>query len=159
MLSVLLAILATVSLAWAAPASQQEVTCAFADGRGMRVQYTPVDYKLQDGEVWTPGNQPVALFLDTGVTIAGNTLPAGAYGVYVEPEKHDWKLIVNQSAKGAAEYDNHKDVVRAAMDAGDLGHKVQEPQFALGHTGPSQCTLRIYAGSTMAWEDIQERGK
>lgn len=137
----------------------QEVTCSFEDGHSIRLQYFQEPYALRKAEAWTPGNKPVALFLDTDISIGGAVLRVGAYGLYILPDKKAWTLIVNKSAKGGREYDKTQDLARLQMESGDLGHQVEVPQLALAHTAPAQCSLRIYAGSTMAWGEIKEAGK
>jgi DUF2911 family protein len=157
MFRVLIVIFAVLCLAGAIPARKQETTCAFADGKGMRIQYAPGPYNLKNGAIWTPGNQPMTLFLDTSVSIGGVSVPVGAYGIYVVPKKDHWTFIVNRSARPASGYDYGGDIVRATMGSGDLGHKVDHPQIAFVHIAPSQCNVRVYAGSTMAWEEIKEK--
>jgi hypothetical protein len=145
---------------WSAPeTAEQEVNCSFEDGHSIRLQYSPEPYALRKAEAWTPGNKPVALFLDTGISIGGVVLPVGAYGLYILPDKKAWTLIVNKSAKGGSDYDKTQDLARLQMESGDLGHQVAVPQLALAHTAPAQCSLRVYAGSTMAWGEIKEAGK
>lgn len=146
----------SIAAAAAAPATQQR-TCTFANGRGMRIQFAAEPYDLNDGRIWTPGDQPAALFLDTSVTIEGVVLPVGAYGVYLLPRKEHWTLIVSKSTKPATEYDSKGDIVRATMGSGDLGHKVDRPKIALVHVSPTQCNIRVYAGSTMAWEEVKQK--
>jgi hypothetical protein len=157
MFRVLVAILAVSCLAGVASAQKQETTCAFANGKGMRIQYAPEPFHLKNGEVWTAGNQPMALFLDNSVTIEGVSVPVGAYGIYVLPDKDHWTFILNRSARPASDYDSGQDIVRAHMGTGDLGHKMDHPQIALVHISPSQCNVRVYAGSTMAWEEIKQK--
>jgi len=154
--AVLILLVAGTSLVWAGQDNLQEVTCAFEDGHGMRLQYVPQQYKLDNGHVWTPGDQAMALFLDTSVSIEGVTLPVGAYGLYVLPQKGHWQLIVNRTAAKATEYDSKNDVVRTTMGSSHLDQKVERPQLVLVHIAPSQCNLRVYAASTMAWEEMKE---
>lgn len=154
--AVLILIVAGSSLVWAGADDMQEVTCAFEDGHGMRLQYTQQSYRVDNGHVWTAGNQAMALFLDTSISIEGVTLPVGAYGLYVLPEKGHWQLIVNRTATKATEYDSKNDVVRTTMGSSHLDHKVDHPQLVLVHMAPTQCNLRLYADSTMAWEETKE---
>ncbi|HKT24350.1 MAG TPA: DUF2911 domain-containing protein [Terriglobales bacterium] len=155
--AVLILMVAGTCFIWAAgPDNLQEVTCAFEDGHGMRLQYAQQQYDVDNGHVWTPGNQAMALFLDTSVSIEGVTLPVGAYGLYVLPEKGHWQLIVNRTAAKATAYDSKNDVVRTTMGSSHLDHKVERPQLVLVHIAPTQCNIRLYADSTMAWEETNE---
>jgi hypothetical protein len=122
----------------------------------MRIHYVREPYRVKSGEVWTPGNKPVALFLDTSVTVGTTVLPVGAYGVYFLPDRKSWTLIINKSSKGGGEYDKTQDLVRVPMESGNLGHDVGLPQLAFAHEAPLQCNLRLYTGSTMAWGEIRE---
>jgi hypothetical protein len=45
------------------------------------------------------------------------------------------------------------------MGSSKLEHKVDVPEIALVHPSRSQCNVRIYAGSTLAWEEINEKLK
>lgn len=154
---ILTLIIASNCFIWGAgPDNLQEVTCAFEDGHGMRLQYAQQQYDVDNGHVWTPGNQAMALFLDTSVSVEGVTLPVGAYGLYVLPEKNHWQLIVNRTAGKATEYDSKNDLVRTTMGSSHLDHKVDRPQLVLVHIAPTQCNIRVYADSTMAWGEMKE---
>ncbi len=157
MLRLLIAVLSLTCLCSPQLPDTQEVTCTFQDGHGMRIEYTPGDYELRSGKIWTPAGQPIALFLDTAVAIDNVSLPVGGYGIYILPGPKSWMLIVNKSARPAAQYDSKQDLVRANMDFGDLGHKVDSTKIALLHMAPTQCNIRIYAGSTMAAGEMHEK--
>jgi len=106
--------------------------------------------------VWTPGNLPISLFLDTSVSIGDAVLPAGAYRLYILPEKKIWTLLVNKSVKGAEQSDKTKEMVRVVMGSGDLGHEEPAPKVAFAQVAPTQCNIRVYDGSTMAWAETRE---
>jgi hypothetical protein len=153
-------LIAAINLAFAAgEPAVQETVCSFADGKGMRVQYTPLEFKLRNGEPWTPGDKPLTLFTDTPITLGNTPLPAGAYGLYLVPEKQTWTLVVNKTAKPGQQADKSQDIVRAPMQSGDLGHNIGTPQVTLVHPAQTQCSLQVYAGSTLAWADFKEQGQ
>lgn len=156
MFRLLAAIIALCAVAWAAPGSPEQSTCTFTDGGSLRVEYTPEPSPMKNGEVWTPGNQPVVMFLDTPVKVENVSLPIGAYGLYILPEKGRWKLIVNRYFKPGSEYDAKGDIVRAAMASSALSRPVDRPQLSLVHPAPSQCELQVSAGSVIAWKEIAE---
>lgn len=156
MLRLLAAIIALCAVAWAAPGSPEQSTCTFTDGGSLRVEYTPEPSPMKNGEAWTPGNQPVVLFLDTPVKIENVSLPIAAYGLYILPGKGRWTLIVNRYFKPGSEYDPKGDIVRTTMESSTLSRPVERPQVAVVHPAPSQCELQVYAGSVMAWKEIDE---
>ena len=66
-------------------------------------------------QVWRAGaNENTVLTVSTPVTVGGQQLPAGAYGLHVIPTKNDWTIILNKesTAWGSFFYDQTTDAVR-----------------------------------------------
>jgi hypothetical protein len=134
--------------------------CTFEDGKEISIRYNPVSYakeKLQYGKLWAPGGEPMVLFSPAELALENATLAAGAYSVYIIPDKKKWTLIVNKGVGADNKYDQQKDVVRASMDLGSLGDPATELQLTLAHTAPKQCNLRVYYGKDGAWTDFNEK--
>ena len=84
------------------------VACEFQDGKQMSVRYplgiTVRTEKPRMGQLWTPGGSPLVLFTQTDLMLAGNVIPAGAYFMYVIPDKHKWTLVVNRNVTGGESF-------------------------------------------------------
>jgi len=84
------------------------VACEFQDGKQMSVRYplgiTVRTEKPRIGQLWTPGGSPLVLFTQTDLMLAGNVIPAGAYFMYVIPDKHKWTLVVNRNVTGGESF-------------------------------------------------------
>ena len=153
---------------FAAPAFAQQpaapevvnATCTFEDGHTARVSYsavTEVDKRdLPRDKVWTPGNLPMNLFLDTAVSMGSTPIPAGAYSMYIVPGKGNWTLVVNKDVAPGHQYDMSQDLMRSAMETGQLTD-LQRLQVAFSRSGPKQCSLRIYYGKIGTWAVFDEK--
>jgi hypothetical protein len=142
------------------PDAGASTACTFDDGKQVSVQYQRPAGKMREppqGRIWMPGNAPVALFTQAELTINQTSVPVGAYSVYILPGKNTWTFIVNKNVSAPANYDKDKDLVRAPMQTGVLGQKVNPPEFAFSHAGPKECNLRLYAGQTGSFLDISEK--
>lgn len=67
------------------------------------------------GAVWRTGaNSATAITFTDEVTIEGNKVPAGEYGLFTIPGANEWIIILNKTAKqwGAYEYKQADDVLR-----------------------------------------------
>lgn len=145
------------------PVSSQptDITCTFADGKGLRVQYDrsekPKSHGLPIGKAWSPAGKPLSLFLDTSVSIGNTALPMGAYSLFVIPGKSDWELVVNKDVGAGATRNASQDLAKTAMQTGELQHGEDVATIFLAHIGPNQCNVRIVYGKTMAWGEIHEK--
>src|ERR1700734_1308531 len=83
-------------------------TCDFSDQQQMAVQYQELTLAKKDkddflghqvpyGKIWEPGKQPLTLFTNAPLTIAGANLPVGAYTMYLIPNKKEWTLVVSKN--------------------------------------------------------------
>ena len=135
-------------------------TCTFADGKQIRVAYAPPvaheKLPLPKDKIWTPGNVPMDIFTEAGVSLEGKQLPPGAYTMYVIPGSGKWTLVVNKDVTPGSKYDETQDLVRAAMQMGQL-EQSQELQIAFAQMGPKQCNIRIYYGAVGTWADFNEQ--
>jgi len=134
--------------------------CTFEDGKELSIRYNPVSFakeKLQFGKVWEPGGEPMLLFAPAEISLENAILSAGAYSVYIIPDKKRWTLVVNRGVGADHKYDQQKDVIRAPMDLGSLGEPATELQLTLAHIGPKLCNLRVYFGKDGAWTDFKEK--
>lgn len=69
-------------------------------------------------QVWRAGaNENTVVEFSTPVTVGGQAVPAGAYGLHVIPTKADWIVILSKDATawGSFFYDQAKDAARVAV--------------------------------------------
>ncbi|MFZ0705304.1 MAG: DUF2911 domain-containing protein [Candidatus Korobacteraceae bacterium] len=142
-------------------------TCDFSDQQQLAVQYQKLELGKKDkdflgrqvpyGKVWEPGKQPLTLFTNSPVSIAGTNVPVGAYTMYLIPDKKDWMLVVSKNTSKSAAYDQSKDLVRVPMQTGQLPSP--EPDFSIyfAHTGPKECTMRVDVADIRAWVPFEQR--
>ncbi|HEY8559873.1 MAG TPA: DUF2911 domain-containing protein [Pyrinomonadaceae bacterium] len=72
------------------------------------------------GQVWRAGaNENTTFEVTNDVTIGGQKLPAGKYGLHMLPSKNDWVLIFSKDNDkwGSYSYDATKDQVRVPVKA------------------------------------------
>jgi hypothetical protein len=139
----------------------RDITCTFADGRGMRVQYDHSEKTdkrgLPVGKAWTPAGKPMLLFLDTAITVGGTPIPLGAYALYVIPGRADWTLVVSTDTSGGAKRDTSKDIAKTNMPTGELSGGENIATIYLAHISDKECNIRVTYGKTMAWGEIHEK--
>jgi hypothetical protein len=66
-------------------------------------------------QVWRTGaNEATTITFADDVTVDGNKLPAGTYGLFTIPGKDEWTIVFNKGAKqwGAYEYKQDQDALR-----------------------------------------------
>jgi hypothetical protein len=74
-------------------------------------------------KVWRTGANAVTRFtVDTDVTVEGQKLAAGSYGLFTIPGKTEWTVIFNKQATGNPDYSADKDVLRVKVkpEAADM---------------------------------------
>jgi Protein of unknown function (DUF2911) len=137
----------------------QTTVCTFDDGKQISIEYpaAPGDKKLDFGQVWSPADKPIYLFSQAELQAGTATLPPKAYRVYLVPGKDGWTLILNDDVEKGAKHSKSHDVASLSMDTGKLPSDQKQFQMALGHTGPKQCSVRVYYGSTGAFAALQEK--
>lgn len=151
----------------ASDSDTRRASCDIDDGKEVAVNYPHfslntkekknLNDKLPYKQVWKPGNQPLALFTNTPVSVGGTTLATGAYTLYLIPERKQWTLIVSKNTDLGAAYDPSKDVVRAPMQVGTLLQPSIDFSVYFEHSGRQECTLRVDIAETGAWVPFQQK--
>jgi DUF2911 family protein len=133
--------------------------CDFDDNQQISVRYNSAASKDEprNGKVWLPGGKPVTLFVGSSVTLNDTPIPAGAYSVYVIPNRKDWTLIVNKNVTAGAAYDQAQDVARGPMELGEVDTPQGQLQVSFAHVGPKQCNVRLYYGKVGAFANFVEK--
>ncbi|HEV2731588.1 MAG TPA: DUF2911 domain-containing protein [Terriglobales bacterium] len=152
--------LATAGLAQDTKQEAATTTCTFEDGTEISVRYIPVETskaKIQNGKVWAPGGSPMVLFTPAALTLEKSQIPAGAFSLYLIPQKDRWTLVVNKNVSAGSRYDERQDIARAAMEMGQLGEPTSTLELSFGRMGPKHCSLRVYFGKTGGWAEFLEK--
>jgi hypothetical protein len=137
------------------PAQSDEsvASCNLDNGDQVAIRYQPVKAageksefgsKIPYGSVWAPKDMPMVLFTSGPLSAANHNLNAGAYTLYLIPNKNDWTLVISAQTDTKAKYDQNKDIVRVPMEVGALPNSQPQLKVILGHTGPNECSMRIY---------------
>jgi hypothetical protein len=137
-------------------------TCDFSDQQQLAVQYQQLTIPKKDkdnflgrqvpyGKVWQPGQQPLTMFTNSPLTIAGANVPVGAYTIYLIPNKKEWTLVLSKNTNTSAAYDQAMDIVRAPMQTGTLTSPELKFNVTFEHTGPRECSLRVDIADVGAW--------
>lgn len=153
---------AITALAQQAPDSNASTAyCDFDDGQEISVRYNNAKVSPKDeprnGKVWLPGGSPMTMFTGAPVTLNGTAIPAGAYSLYVIPNKKDWTLIVNKNITNVANYDEKQDVARSPMELGEVESPPKQVQVSFAHVGAKQCSIRLYYEKVGAFAEFTER--
>ena len=100
-------------------------------------------------EVWRTGanNIPTITF-DEDVTINGNHVPAGTYGIFTIPNKTEWTVILSKNPKqwGAYQYKQEDDFLRFKVKPQKLANKVES--FTMGFEEVTTTSTIL----SLAWE-------
>ena len=135
----------------------QTSVCNFDDGKQVSVRYQPdiSNHKLSEGKVWSPGGSPMFLFTST-LDVSNSKIAIGAYSMYLIRQRDNWTLVLNKNVNPERTYEEHQDLLRDAMEAGQLSAS-QPFQLIFAHVGPKQCNMRIYQGKTGTWTELKEQ--
>jgi len=98
----------------------------------------------------------MVLFTPVDLILDKTQVAPGAKSLYIIPGKNQWTLAVNKNVNEKI-YDEHQDLVRAAMEIGELSAPARELQLTFAHTGTKQCSLRTDYGKTGAWIEFHEK--
>ncbi|GAB5534289.1 MAG: hypothetical protein Rubg2KO_05380 [Rubricoccaceae bacterium] len=104
------------------------------------------------GEVWRTGaNEATVLTTDAPLTIGGEVLPAGTYGMFTIPGEAEWTLIFNSVADqwGAFEYDESQDVLRTVATPAAVDAPQEEFSISFEDASDSAATM------VLAWENTR----
>src|SRR5450759_2411024 len=67
-------------------------------------------------KVWRTGaNAVTKITADNDITVEGQKLAAGSYGLFTIPGKTEWTVIFNKQATGNPDYSAEKDVLRVKV--------------------------------------------
>jgi hypothetical protein len=104
------------------------------------------------GEVWRTGaNEATTITFSDPVTVNGNALAAGTYGLFTIPGKESWTVILNKGAKlwGAYEYKKEEDVLRFEVKPRAAAAPKEWMQFRFEALGNDSAEV------VLAWESIE----
>jgi Protein of unknown function (DUF2911) len=154
----LLCVICTVGFAQQTAGSTDAATCTFQDGNQLSVRYNAGGKNgLPEGKLWPADSAPMFLFTPVKLLIGSSEIPAGAYSMYVIPNKHSWTLILNKNVSPGSKYDEHQDLVRAEMQVGQLSERNKQFTVVFGHIAPKRCSMRMYYSNTGAWTEFKEQ--
>ncbi len=108
------------------------------------------------GKVWRTGaNQITSIKFDADVSINGQMVKAGSYGLYTIPGLKTWKIIFNSEDQkwGAYEYDAKKDVMSFEIVPQKLKNKVEHLKIEFAEYTTTSAFISI------AWEKTAVRFK
>jgi len=102
-------------------------------------------------KVWRTGaNAVTKISFDTDVTVEGQKLAAGAYGLFTIPGKAEWTVIFNKQSTGSpADYAADKDVLRVKVKPAALAEPKEFFTISFPAAASSGATLQI------AWEKLK----
>lgn len=87
------------------------------------------------GELWRTGaNATTSFKFSDNVTIEGNNVPAGEYGLYTIPGQDEWTIIFNKNLGwGTGAYKEEDDVARFTVKAEKMAHTVETFTIEFDH--------------------------
>ena len=102
-------------------------------------------------KVWRTGaNAVTKISFDTDVTVEGQKLAAGSYGLFTIPGKTEWTVIFNkQSTGGPGDYAADKDVLRVKVKPSALAESKEFFTISFPSATNAGATLQI------AWEKLK----
>lgn len=112
---------------------------------------------VPNGKRWRTGaNATTSIKFSDEVTIEGQKIPAGEYGLYTVPRPTEWTLVLNKSLKQGADVDGFKDdqdVARFTIKPYQLPAKVET--FTINFADLTPATTNV----VMEWENTGIRFK
>lgn len=102
-------------------------------------------------KVWRTGaNGVTKISFDTDVTVEGQKLPAGAYGLFTIPGKAEWTVIFNKQSTGSPyDYAADKDALRVKVKPAALAEAKELFTISFPAVSANGATLQ------MAWEKVK----
>ncbi|MEM8895456.1 MAG: DUF2911 domain-containing protein [Bacteroidota bacterium] len=88
--------------------------------------------------VWRTGaNEATWIEVSKDVTIEGQKLEAGKYGLFTIPGKDEWTIIFNDTWQqwGAYEYDKSKDALRVTVKPESVSDSAERMTFSIADDG------------------------
>ena len=104
------------------------------------------------GEVWRTGaNNIPAITFEEEVSIEGNKVPAGTYGLFTIPNQSNWTIILSKNVQqwGAYQYKQEEDLLRFNVKPQATSQKVET--FTINFTDVTPNSANV----TLAWENTQ----
>ncbi|GGH08000.1 DUF2911 domain-containing protein [Sphingobacterium alkalisoli] len=104
------------------------------------------------GEVWRTGaNNIPAITFEEEVSIEGNKVPAGTYGLFTIPNQSNWTIILSKNVQqwGAYQYKQEEDLLRFNVKSQATSQKVET--FTINFTDVTPNSTNV----TLAWENTQ----
>ena len=146
--------------------SSATATCIFDADKELKADYQRISFNLKKpvfgreipyGKAWAPGGKPLVLFTNSTVEIGGKVLPVGAYTMFVLPTPKQWTLIISKSTDLSGRYDEQQDLVRVAMQSGELPMPESEFKVSFAHVTPDQCSFRLDLAKVGNWATFQSK--
>ncbi len=106
---------------------------------------------LPYGTVWRTGANAATLIKFTDdVTIEGNKVPAGEYGLFSIPDKDGWTIILNKTAHqwGAYTYKQADDFLRFKVKNVSLANPIETMTMQFNNVDQTKCELEL------KWENV-----
>ena len=106
------------------------------------------------GKVWRTGaNKITTIQFDKDVTLNGQKIAAGSYGLYTFPGQKNWAIVINSDDKqwGAYAYDPKKDVLRFDVKAEKLAALTEHFTIAFDKFTPTTVDV------VLSWEKTAAR--
>ena len=103
------------------------------------------------GTVWRTGANAATLIKFTDdVTIEGNKVPAGEYGLFSIPDKDGWTIILNKTAHqwGAYTYKQSDDFLRFKVKNVSLANPLETLTIQFNNVDQTKCELEL------KWENV-----
>jgi tetratricopeptide (TPR) repeat protein len=104
------------------------------------------------GQVWRTGaNKIPNLKLSHDVTIEGNKVAAGTYGILTIPTEKDWTIILSKNEKqwGAYEYKQTEDLLRFTVKSAEMPQNMEH--FTMEFTDFTPTTAKL----AIRWENTE----
>jgi len=102
--------------------------------------------------VWRTGaNNIPTITLDEDVTIEGNKVPAGTYGIFTIPTPTNWTIILSKNPKqwGSYQYNQEDDLLRFTVPSKKLADKVET--FTMEFENVTTKSTKL----TLAWDKVK----
>lgn len=144
--TVILSLLALVSMALAQRKSPHETTSATINGKKITITYGRPYLKgrklgapdfVPYGKVWRTGADEATTLVTEGDLMFGNvTVPKGTYTIYTLPSATGWKLIINkQTGQWGTVYDEKQDLARIDLKVGKTAAPVEQLTISVAPAG------------------------
>jgi len=149
------------------PSPAASASCDLGGGKTITTKYSSPRLKGRKmigehdpyGKVWRNGaNEATTFVTSTDLTIAGKTVPAGSYTLWVVPNPDKWTLIINKkTGEWGTPYTYEADeLARIDMKLSKTSSPVENFTIAYDKTATG-CTLREEWDTTRATVDISAK--